>query len=182
VTVQGGTSSSGYSGVVLDKPFAKPSQALQDTAGKPFDIAKDTNGKITIVYFGYTHCPDVCPLTMSDLSQALERVPAKVRHNVEVVFVTTDPARDTGPVMRAWLDRFDPSFVGLTGPMATIKAAATSLGVAILEKDKLPGGGYDVDHGAQVIVFGKDGQGRLLWLAGTSVDDYVHDLTRIAKA
>jgi protein SCO1/2 len=166
--------------VVLDKPFAKPSQALQDTSGKPFNIASDTRGKITVVYFGYTHCPDVCPLTMSDLSQALERVPAKVRESVDVVFVTTDPARDTGAVIRAWLDKFNSSFVGLTGPMSEIKIAATSLGVPILAKDALPGGGYDVDHGAQVIVFGKDGQGRLLWLSGTSVDDYVHDLERLA--
>ncbi len=179
---EGGGKASPYRGVVLDTPYDKPTTTLTDTSGKPFDIATQTTGKITLLFFGYTHCPDVCPMTMSDLSVALDKVPAKVRAQVEVVFVTTDPARDTPTVLRTWLDKFDSSFVGLTGTFVDIKAAADRLGVPIMAPSAGPGGSYDVDHGTQVFAYGKDGKAHLLWLGGTTTDDYAHDIERLAKA
>ena len=81
--------------VTLDRPFAKPHLVLTDTHGKPFDLVKQTAGRPTLLYFGYTHCPDVCPTTMSDIAVARRKLPAAERDKLQVVFVTTDPTRDT---------------------------------------------------------------------------------------
>ena len=80
---------------VLDQPFAKPDLVLTDTHGKTFDLRKQTKGRPTLVYFGYTHCPDVCPLTMSNIAVAKQQLPKAEQDKLRVVFVTTDPERDT---------------------------------------------------------------------------------------
>ena len=85
----------------------KPNFTLTDTAGHPFDFTRQTRGKLTYLYFGYTHCPDACPLTMGDIASALRRAPASVRSRVAVVFVTVDPRRDTATVLRTWLNSED---------------------------------------------------------------------------
>lgn len=181
VTINAPSPSTGYRGVILDEPYTQPDVTLTDTSGNPFDLDADMRAPITLVFFGYTHCPDVCPTTIADVTAALRRVPPEVRDDVQFVVITTDPGRDTPEVLREYLDRFDDSYIGLTGQIDTIKQAARHLGVALTGKNKLPGGGYEVGHGSQVIVFGDDGRARLLWLAGTTVGDYKHDLTRLAR-
>ena len=93
---------------------------------------------------------------MATLASAMLQLDAADRDNVQVVFVTTDPARDTGPVIRHWLDHFDPSFVGVTGPLPTIKKVAETLGVPVAKGRRLPSGGYDVTHGTQVLALDGD--------------------------
>lgn len=181
VTINAPSPSTGYRGVVLEQPYTEPEVTLTDTSGKPFNFKTDTRAAVTLVFFGYTHCPDVCPTTVADVTAALRRVPPEVRDQVQFVFVTTDPDRDTPEVLREYLDRFDDSYIGLTGSLDTIKQAASHLGVALTGKQKLPSGGYEVGHGSQVIAFGDDGHARLMWLAGTSVGDYKHDITRLAR-
>ena len=108
-----------------------PHFTLTDTAGHPFSFAARARGKLTYLYFGYTHCPDVCPLTMANLAAALRHVTPAVRRKVLVVFVTVDPHRDTPSVLRAWLNNYNPSFIGLTGSEQAIRRAALDSGIPL---------------------------------------------------
>lgn len=183
-TVSGGdaTSAQGYRGAQPDKPFPKPTVALTDTAGRPYDLRTATAGKVTLLYFGYTHCPDVCPAQMADVAAALRPLTPAQRAQVAVVLVTSDPARDTPAVLRTWLDRFDASFVGLTGSLAAIDRDAAESGVPLEPPQRQKDGSVTVGHGAQVIGYGRDGMAHVLWLAGTSVPDYRADVLRLAAA
>lgn len=157
-----------YAGVLLDRPYARPGAGFTDTAGHPFDWSRTK--PVTIVFFGYTHCPDECPTTMADLAAALRRVDPSVRAKVDVVFVTTDPARDTAAVIRAWLDRFDPTFIGLRADPPTTERAATQLGVALASP---------TEHGTQLVGF-QGAEGRLVWTDPT-VRDLRADIERLAR-
>lgn len=141
--------------------------------------------RLMVVYFGYTHCPDECPTTMADLAAALRQAPAQVRAAVQVVFVTSDPARDTPPVLARWLGQFDAGlpvpFLGLTGAVAATDAVATSVGVPIKAPVTEPDGTVDVEHGTEVLAF-TGTRARLVWLSGTSPADYTHDLTALLSA
>ena len=167
-------------GAAPTRPLDKPALDLVDTAGMPFDLRHRTSGKLTYVYFGYTHCQDVCPTTMSDLAAALREVDASLRSEVAVVFVTVDPARDTPGVLTEWLGAFDPAFVGVTGPQERIHAAATAFGVDVDDPVILTDSTYNITHGTQTTVFTKDGRNRVVYPAGTPVQDYVHDLPILA--
>lgn len=182
VVIRGAESSGPYLGTNLDQPYAKPDVVLTDTTGQPFHLAEDATAPVTLVFFGYTSCPDVCPAELADLASALRRVDDGVRADVEVVFVTTDPARDTPEAIAAYLERFGfPAYVGLTGPIATIERAGRALGVAIADGKKLPSGGYEVAHGAQVIGFGPDGTAPVFW-NDAPVVDMAHDITTLARS
>ncbi|MEW2137444.1 SCO family protein [Streptomyces sp. NPDC005409] len=167
---------------VLDRPFGKPELVLTDTTGKPWNLREQTKGKPTLIYFGYTSCPDVCPLTMSNIAVAKKALPQADQDNLRVVFVTTDPDRDTPEVLAAWLKGQDPSFTGLTGDFATIQAAARTLGIGI-EAAKTGADGKVVSmHGAQVIAFSpKTDEGYVLYGESTTVDDYTKDLPKLIK-
>lgn len=168
-----------YQGALLSKPLALPSTQLTSTDGSRFDFSTAHPGKLSLVFFGYTHCEDTCPTTMADIAAALRKVPADMREQTRVIFVTTDPKRDSLVVMRTWLDRFDKSFLGVTGSEAQIGAVAKTLGVPLLPEEKLPAGGYDIPHGAQVIAFTPDGKAHLIWLGGTQVKQYRSDIVKL---
>ncbi len=174
--------SSGLQGTKLSSPIALPTLTLTDQSGKPYDLRAQTKGRVTLLYFGYTHCPDECPTTMADIAVALKHVPAQVRSHVTVVFVTSDPERDTAPVVKTWLAKFNPSFVGLTGNIDTIYAAADKIGIPLVKPKKGPNGEVEVTHGAQVLAFGPDQQARVVYTEGTSSDEYAHDLTLLAQS
>ncbi len=170
----------GYHGAWLDRPYAVPSVTLTDTAGKDYTVAEDP-AELTLVFFGYTNCPDVCQVVMSTIASAVTRLDPAERQQVQVAFVTTDPGRDTGAVLRGYLDRFDPGFVGLAGPMARVEALARPLGVFIKEGQRLPSGGYEVDHTASVTAV-RGGQAPLVWTSGTSPVDLAADIHRLLAA
>jgi protein SCO1/2 len=172
----------GYRGAVLDRPYRLPDVTLTDTSGRPFQLRADTRKPVTLVFFGYTHCPDVCNTVLADVAAAQRRLDPALRDDIELVFLTTDPARDTPAAIREYLDRFDPAFVGLTGGLSVIEEVAHHLGVALTGVTRLPGGGYEVGHGAQVIGFISDDEGKLVWTPGTSVADLRHDFARLARA
>jgi protein SCO1/2 len=96
----------GWHGAVLIQPLAKPSFTLTDTAGQPYDFRAQTAGKTTLLFFGYTHCPDICPMHMANIATAMDRTGLSAEQ-VAVVFVTTDPARDTPERLRTWLGHFN---------------------------------------------------------------------------
>jgi len=168
--------SSLFDGDQLPKPYTKPDVTLTDAQGGQFNLVQGTAGRLTLVYFGYTHCPDVCPTTMATLAATLRALPASQASQIRVVFISTDPKRDTPAVLHTWLGQFDPAFIGLTGPFATIQKAASSLQITIEPPVPLPGGGYTVTHGAEVIAFDAKGEGDVVYTAGTTVAQFQHDI------
>ncbi|MEW2630171.1 SCO family protein [Streptomyces sp. NPDC048389] len=168
---------------VLTQPFAKPDLVLTDTGGKKYDLRKETKGRPTLIYFGYTHCPDVCPLTMSNLAIARKQLPEADRDKLQVVFVTTDPERDTAAELAKWLPSAgDPSFVGLTGDFPTIQAGARRIGIGIDAPKKEKDGTVVSMHGAQVVAFSpKTDQGYVLYGEDTTADEWAADLPKLIK-
>ncbi|HVV29320.1 MAG TPA: SCO family protein, partial [Mycobacteriales bacterium] len=150
-------------------------------------LATEARGHLTLLYFGYTNCPDVCPTTMADLGAALRKVPASVARDVRVVFITSDPARDTPAVMRAWLAHFDSGlpvpFVGLTSSISAIDAYGQKLGVALEPPKKDKDGTIEVTHGAQVTAFSpQDGKAHLVWTpGGLTPEQYASDIELLMK-
>lgn len=171
----------GYRGALVTPAFEKPAFTLTDTAGKSYDIRKETEGYVTLLYLGYTHCPDVCPTHMADIAGVLKELPADVTKKIKVVFVTTDPARDTPEVLRKWLDLFDKNFIGLTGPEDTIISLQKTLGINPATKADLGNGNYAVNHAAYVIAFTPDNVAHTVYPLGVTEDDWKHDLTKLAK-
>ncbi|MFF7902996.1 SCO family protein [Streptomyces sp. NPDC088817] len=167
---------------VLDKPFEKPDLVLTDTQGKKYDLRKETAGHPTLVYFGYTHCPDACPLTMSNIAVAKKALPKAQQNDLRVVFVTTDPDRDTPAELGKWLKGIDPQFIGLTGDFSTIQAGARTLGISIEPTTKDKNGKLVSMHGTQVLAFSpKTDAGYVLYGEDATVDDYTKDLPKIVK-
>jgi protein SCO1 len=169
-----------WAGTVLPAPQAKPDITLTDTSGAPYRLVDRTAGKFTVLMFGYTNCPDVCPINLATLDSAMESLGPTVRGKVDVVFVTADPQRDTGPVLRSFLDRFDTGFVGLTGTLDEVRAAQeqAKLPVATLDK-KDSSGDYSVGHATQMIMYGPDGTARIVYPFGTRQSDWTRDLPRL---
>ncbi|MFJ8852640.1 SCO family protein [Streptomyces sp. NPDC102437] len=166
---------------VLDQPFTKPNLVLTDTHGKKYDLREQTKGKPTLIYFGYTNCPDVCPLIMSNIAIAKKALPKADQDKLQVVFVTTDPERDTPSSLGTWLKSQDASFVGLTGDFPAIQAGARQIGIGIDAPKKEKGTVVSM-HGSQVIAFSpKTDKGYLVYSEDTSPDDYTKDLPKIVK-
>jgi protein SCO1 len=170
----------GFRGVGLTRPYRMPDITLTDSSGAPYNLVDDTTKPVTLVFFGYTNCPDVCGLVMADMASAMIRLEPQVAARVQPLFVTTDPARDTPSVVKEYVDRFHPAFEGLTGPMPKIKAAAAPLGVPIEGRNRLPSGGYEVGHGSQIIGFTADDKAHVVWTQGTPVEDLVADIHALA--
>lgn len=168
--------------IVLDKPFEKPDLVLTDTNGKKYDLREQTEGRPTLIYFGYTNCPDVCPTTMSNIAVAKSKLPKAQQDELRVVFVTTDPDRDTPKALGKWLKGIDPQVVGLTGDFATIQAGARTLGITIEAPHKDKNGKIVSTHGTQVVAFSpKTDGGYVLYTEEATVDDYIKDLPKLVK-
>ncbi|MER6033283.1 MULTISPECIES: SCO family protein [unclassified Streptomyces] len=182
VSVVSEESDSGKAATILDRPFEKPDLVLTDTHGKKYDLRAETKGHPTLVYFGYTHCPDICPTTMSNIAVAKKALPKAEQDDLRVVFVTTDPDRDTPAELGKWLKGIDPGFTGLTGDFATIQAGARSLGISIEPTTKDKNGKTVSVHGTQVIAFSpKTDGGYVLYGEDTTVDDYTKDLPKLVE-
>jgi len=171
----------GYTGgSSLPEPYSMPEVSLTDTSGRPYNLATTPSKPVTLLFFGYTHCPDVCIAVLSDVSLALQRLAPPDRDQIQLIFITTDPARDKEKQIRRYLDRFNPTYVGLTGPMSTIKSAAGEVGVEIEGLKKLPSGGYEVGHSAQVIGFDHN-SGVVIWTPGSPVGALKHDFALLVE-
>jgi protein SCO1/2 len=169
----------GMHGVVLPSAYHLPDVRMTDTAGRPYRLRSDTSKPLTMVFFGYTNCPDICRIVMANLASAVTRLAPADRAKVGMLFVTSDPARDTPQVIRAYLDRYNPGFEGVTGKLPAIKQSARALGVPIAKGHRLPGGGYDVDHGTQVVGARADGTAPIVWTQGTPPGAIAADITKI---
>ncbi len=154
----------------------KPAFELTDDRRRHFDFARNTRGRLVYLYFGYTHCPDVCPLTMRYIAAALRQQQPATRSQVQVVFVTVDPRRDTPAVLRNWLGRYGASFVGLTGTRAQIRAAEQASGAPLAPPERARGSNYAVQHSSLVFAYSPDGRAHVVYAEGSSVRDYAHDM------
>ena len=182
----------------------RPQWVLRDTSGRSFDFQKETGGRPTFVYFGYTHCPDECPTAMADISAALRRVEPDLREKVRVVFVTSDAKRDTGPVLRQFLDQWSTTYVGLTGTQAELDAAARAAGVPPGSvgpaPSTLPGKpdqhidkpgtaphkhfgplGYSVAHSAVIYAYDASDRLPVVYPGGVAPSDIAADLPVLAR-
>lgn len=194
----------GYHGVEPSPVPNRPEFVLTTTSGARYDFRAETEGRPTYLYFGYTHCPDECPTAMADVAAALRKAGPEQAAKARVVFVTTDPRRDTPAVLRRWLDQFSTSFVGLLGTQAQLDAAQAAVGVQPAQPEgpvptvaghpdehvHKPGTaphkhfgalGYSVAHSA--VIFAYDAADRLpvLYPGGVTPSDIAADLPLLDK-
>jgi protein SCO1/2 len=170
---------------------SKPQWQLNDVSGHLPDLkfqmtndlgqpvtAATYRGKVVLLYFGYTHCPDVCPLTLVHLHTVLQKL-GKSAEGVRVLFVTVDPTRDTVPVLHQYVTAFDPRIVGLTGTQDAI-ARLTKRYRAYFKREAPQSssstGDYEVTHSSAIYIFDRDGRAQLLATPGDPNDAILHDL------
>jgi len=198
------TAADAWHGTELRPVPERPSFVLRDTEGERFDFRAETRGRPTLVYFGYTSCPDECPTAMADIAAALRTTEPLLREKVQVVFVTTDPERDTPQVLRRWLDRFDTGVIGLVGTQQEVDAAQRAAGLPPAgrggpvptlpgrpdEHEHLPGTvphthegplGYAVAHPNVIFAYDVDDRLPVMYPAGVTPGDLAADLPRLAR-
>ncbi|WP_300405194.1 SCO family protein [Nocardioides sp.] len=169
LTACGGEADVPFSGRPLDSPYVVPDVDLVDTDGDAFSLAADTDKRLTMVFFGYTRCEDVCPAVLSHLASALTRLDDDDRSQVDVVMVTSDPDHDTPQVIRDYLDTFDRSFIGATSDFDTIVDVGRSLAVGIDRDD--PGG-----HTTQILGVDTADEAPIYWGQDTTPAQFASDI------
>lgn len=166
-----------FTGARLDQPYAAPTVELTDTDGSLYSLAEDTDEPLTLVFFGYTHCPDLCPLVMNNIAAGLNRLDDDDREQVGMVFVTTDPERDDAAALRDYLDGYGEDFVGLTGDLDDIVAAGDPLHLYVNDGKRLPSGGYDLGgHSTFVLGIDENDEAVVVWNQETSAAEYATDI------
>jgi len=165
-----------FRGTTYTEPYPPaPEFELTRGDGTSFRLS-ETRGKVVILFFGYTSCPDICPTTMAELKQALDKLGEDRAKEVQVVFVTVDPKRDSPERVQEYADHFNSAFIGLGGSEESLAKVWSDYGIFRLEVPGISAAGYTVDHTARTTLI--DGQGNLRVSFGfdTPVDDIVHDL------
>lgn len=152
---------------------------LTDHNGKPRSIA-DFKGKVVMLFFGYTHCPDLCPTTMAEMAQVRSKLGEDGRR-VQGLFVTVDPQRDTPQVLAQYVPAFDPSFLGLYGDENATAALAREFRFFYSAQKADAQGNYTVDHGGGIYVFDPQGRLHLLMRPGTGIDAMADDIALLLK-
>lgn len=174
----------GFEAPRVSPAIEKPAMTLIDANGDPYDLTSQTDGKVTLLYVGYTHCPDVCPTHMANIAAALTRVDPDVRDAITVVFATSDPARDTPERLATYLANFNPSFIGLTGSQEQMDDFQRQIGMepAFIEPGTDDGeGNYEVAHASFIIAYGDDNMGRIVFPTEAGVSVLEHDLPKLVR-
>ena len=164
-----------YDGNIIT-PVAKPSGTLTADDGKSFNVRTDTKGVVTLLYFGYTHCPDLCPLTMSNTSVALRMLPKADQAKIRVLFVSVDPGRDTLPRLRSWLGGFDPAFIGLRGTLPNVEAFERQTGLPLGPVYKDSAGYFQLDHATEMFAYSTNNVAHEAFFPSTPPAEMAHDL------
>ena len=169
--------------LLLETPRELPAFSLVDHHGRPFELTS-LSGRWTLVFFGFTHCPDVCPSTLFTLKQVSESLADLAEQDrPAVVMISVDPGRDTPEKLASYVPYFDPGFIGVTGDMPQIMSLTKAMGVAFAYTPLTDGGeGYSVDHTASIFLL--DPQGRLAAIFGTphAAERIVGDYRRVLEA
>jgi len=165
-----------FRGTSYGEPYpVAPEFSLTRVSGETYRLSEQ-KGKVVLLFFGYTSCPDVCPTTMAELKQALDRLSPKNLENVQVVFVTVDPKRDTPGRIQEYVNHFNPAFIGLSGSEDTLAKVWNDYGIFRLEVPGVSAAGYTIDHTARVTMIDQSGNMRISYGFDTPVEDVVHDL------
>lgn len=170
-----------YSGYAIENSELALDIRLTDGAGEPF-VLSDRMTPATAVYFGYTHCPDVCPLTMLELAAARDALPEEHRDDLQVLMVTVDPERDTPEVMATYVSHFDDSFIGLSGTPDGVREVMQEWGIVAFREEGGSDRSYFMSHPSTVSVIGADGRLRLLIPTGLAPEAIAADLLRVMDA
>jgi protein SCO1/2 len=147
--------------------------SLTDHNGAPRTLA-DFKGKVVVIFFAFTHCPDVCPTTLAELAQVAKEL-GRDAEKMQVLFVTVDPERDTPEVLKQYVPAFNPGFLGLYGDAAATSRVAKEFKI-FYQKQPLPGGGYSVDHSAGTYILDQQGRLRLFAQYGAGAQALLHDI------
>ena len=165
-----------FNGQVIQSGAPAPAVALEGPGGEPVALT-DFDDKVVVMYFGYTSCPDVCPVTLSKLANVKEML-GEDGDDVQVVMITVDPERDTTEVLEAYMAHFDPTFIGLTGDPADINRIATVYGVYYEPEDSTSAIGYLVNHTSTLMVVDKSGELKLILPFDLTEEQVAADLAR----
>jgi len=169
-----------YNGTVLEPPRPVPDVPLTAHTGRPVSL-HDLRGRVLLIYFGYTSCPDACPATMIELAAAVEELRPEQRAEVQVILMSVDPKRDTPARLGDYVTHFSPSFLGMTGSEEELKAVAAPFGVYFEQGERLGSDGYLVDHTASVFAVDKEGRLRLIYSFATPSEEIVADLRYLVR-
>lgn len=164
-----------YKGNIITA-VVKPAGTLMADNGKPFNLRTMTKGVVTLLFFGYTHCPNECPLTMSNTSVALKLLPKADAAKVRVLFVSVDPSRDTLARLRSWLGNFDPALIGLRGTLPQVEAFEQQTGLPTGPEFKDGTGQFQLDHSTEMFAFSTDNIATEAFFPSTPAADMASDL------
>lgn len=169
-----------FRGTSYGEPYpVAPSIELTQADGKLFRLS-DQHGRLVLLFFGYTSCPDVCPTTMAELKLVMDKL-GNDANSVQVVFVSVDPARDTPEKIQKYVEHFNPSFIGLTGSVDNLQKIWDGYGVYRSVSQTNSALGYVVDHTARLTLVDADGNLRLSYGFQTPIEDIVHDIKLLIK-
>ncbi len=164
-------------GQSVGEPMAAAPLRATGAAGRPYALASE-KGRLVLLYFGYTHCPDSCPTTLADWARARRALGDKA-DGVRFVFVSVDPERDTPAVVRAWVRQFDTTFVGVAPTQPELEAIEKGWGITAYKEDTGNPKGYAVAHPAQAFFLDRAGRVRMIYPPGTKPADIAADLKRL---
>ncbi len=165
-------------GIVYDPPLIATDFSLIREDGTVFRLSEQ-RGKLILLFFGYTFCPDVCPTTLYDVRQAMDKLKEAERKHVEVVFVTVDPERDTPQRIQEYVRHFSPDFIGLSGSEETLKPIWQAYHVTRIIEKTSSAAGYLVNHSAYLYLIDPEGYLRVIFPFGTSPDDIAYDIRHL---
>ena len=168
-----------FHGTVIEPPLPVEDFTLQTANNKPFQLS-DVEGKITLLFFGYTSCPDVCPITLGTFKQVYEQL-GNDAEKVEFVMITADPERDTPDKVSDYVSRFHPEFIGLSGSLSALQPVWEELGVYVEKQDTSSAAGYLVSHTSSVFVLDQQGDLLMTFPYGTDATDMTNDLRQLLK-
>jgi protein SCO1 len=182
VTVVGAVAAEAYTfhGLVSEAPPRAADFSLTAHTGKRVSL-RDFGRTLRLLYFGYTHCPGICPTTLAEANQALRLLPPRQSARVRLLLISVDPARDTPERLAAYLAHFNPSFVGLTGTAEEIAKVAAAYGIYYRVVEGASPTEYVVDHTSMIIVVDERGVVRLLFPYGTTAKDIAEDLRHLLR-
>ena len=174
------TKPASFRGISYGEPYPKAADIeLTRANGETFRLSEQ-KGKVVLLFFGYTSCPDVCPTTLAELNQVMGKLGDKTRQ-VQVVFVSVDPERDTPPKIQEYVEHFNPNFIGLSGSLDNLQVIWDNYGIFREVVDSGSALGYTVNHTARTYLIDKDGNLRLSYGFQTPVEDMVNDLEILLK-
>lgn len=166
-----------YQGSLIDPPASAADFTLDASDGTAYQLSEQ-RGNIVLLFFGYTHCPDVCPTTLYDYKQIIQSLDSKAE-NVQFLFITVDPERDSLDHLAEYVSAFDPAILGLSGTPEALNEIYAHYGVFIEKKDVGSAAGYLVDHTARVYVINADGNLRLTFPFGMTAEAMAEDVEHL---